>query len=96
MQKMLDKWKIAVTWASAKGIPLPLFRNPKHQEASLTFTMVVLSYAMCLLSATELFKSVSFEHSFDLFMAVSALYFGRNFQKNNASSTKEQKITKET
>lgn len=94
--QFVDKWKSGVIWASAKGIPIPLLRNPKHQEASITFTMLVTSYVMCLLSAMDLFKTINFEHSFELFMAVSALYFGRNFQKNNTSSNKEEKKIKET
>ncbi len=96
MQSFLNKWKMVVSWASARGIPLPLLRNPKHQEASITFTMVVISYIMCALSTADLFKTINFEHSFELFMAVSALYFGRNFQKNKMSLNKEEKIIKET
>jgi len=96
MNAFLDKWKIATQWASTKGIPLPLLRNPKHQEASVTFTMLVISYALCVAGATKLSESISFDHSFELFMAVSALYFGRNFQKGKIASTKEEKAVKET
>ncbi len=96
MQKLVDKWKLAVTWASAKGIPLPLLRNPKHQEASITFTMLVISFVLCIAGTMDLVKSINFEHAFELFMAVSALYFGRNFQKKELSSSKEDKTTKET
>ncbi len=96
MQTFLQKWKTALIWTSSKGIPLPLLRNPKHQEASVTFTMLVLSYAMCVLGATNLVSAISFEHSFELFMAVSALYFGRNFQKHKPPAIKEEKITNET
>lgn len=97
MQNLLEKWKAFVHWMSAKGIPVPLLRNPKHQEPSLTFTMVIASYCMCLVSAAQVVESLNFDHYFELFMAVAALYFGRNFQKNNSSSSvKEEKTQNKT
>ncbi len=99
MQKMLDQWKELVTWASVKGIPVPLLRNPTTQEASVTFTMMLATYAVCLASlATKLAEtkfSIDFANSFELFIATSALYFGRNFQKGtisvNSAPTEENK-----
>lgn len=91
MQAFLDKWKLLVNWMSNKGIPIPLLRNPRHNESSVTFTMVIISFLICILALFELFKFISFDHSFELFMASSALYFGRNFQKKNISLTQETK-----
>jgi len=90
MQKMLEKWKELVMWASVRGIPIPLLRNPSTQEASITFSMMVVTYSICLASlATKLAEtkfSIDFANAFELFICTSALYFGRNFQKGTISA----------
>lgn len=94
MQEFLDKCKQGVNWLSIKGLPIPLFRNPRHQESSVTFTMLLVSFTVCVLSATGAVPAVDFDHCFDLFMAVSALYFGRNFQKKDTTSAVPAKVEK--
>ncbi len=70
---------------SVRGIPIPLLRNPGTDGPSVTFTMMVVTFLVCLASLAVKLAStglaVDFSNSFELFMATSALYFGRNFQK---------------
>lgn len=101
MEKFLESWKKFVTWLSVKGIPVPLLRNPRSNEASVSFTMLVVTFAICTLAligrvaSSTLFESIHFANAFELFIATSALYFGRSFQKGTMSANVQNKPPEE-
>lgn len=100
MNKITEKWLEFVTWMSSKGIPFPLLRDPRTQDASLTFSMVVISFTMCTLAligkvaSSNAFGSLDFNNSLQLFLATGGLYWGRAFQKGDSklSAPKADKV----
>lgn len=87
---MLEKLNQFVDWMHSKGIPLPTLRDPKHGEPSVSYTMMVMSFSVCLiglLGNVSKFLEVDMSQSLMLFTACSALYFGRQSQINTANKT---------
>ncbi len=76
---MLDKVKEFLAKANDAGIPLPLFRDPKTHLASISFTLLVLSFLyaaiMIVLNVSKQVENISYV--MELFYASAALYFGR-------------------
>lgn len=68
------------------GVPLPLLKDPKTGRASVSMTMMVLSFNTALLGQlgkfTKLLGDVDMTSAMSLFVATSALYFGRQMQTN--------------
>jgi len=82
----MEKIKEVVRKLNEKGIPLPMLRDPKTGQASVTFTMMVLSFNTALLGQlgkfTQLLGETDMTSAMSLFVATSALYLGRKFQNN--------------
>lgn len=47
---LIEKWKEIVSRANEKGIPVPTARDPKTKEGSVSFSLVVVSAGMCVIS----------------------------------------------
>lgn len=47
---ILEKWKEFVAKMSARGIPLPMVRDPKTGMGSVSLTMVVVSFGLLTVS----------------------------------------------
>lgn len=43
---LAEKWKEFVTKCNEKGIPVPMARDPKTKEGSVSLTMVVASFGL--------------------------------------------------
>ena len=67
------------------GIPLPLFRI--DGKPSLSATMAILSFNVWLISvigkSAGYFGGINSDQCFNMFIATSALYWGRKFQKDD-------------
>ena len=50
MGAILDKWKSFIIALNDQGIPIPLIRDPKTKNSSLTLSLVVLSAALCTIA----------------------------------------------
>lgn len=90
---MIEKLKELINKANELGVPLPLLRDPKSGRASVTYTMMVLSFNTALLGQlgkfTKLLGEVDMTSAMSLFVATSALYLGRKMQKDDKSITVE-------
>ena len=66
---------------SAKGVPLPMVRDPKTGEGSVSLTLVFISFNIVLLGlvgkAAGALGGVDLTQALNLFYACAALYWGR-------------------
>jgi hypothetical protein len=73
------------------GIPLPLLRDPATGQGSVSLTMMVTSFAICIVTLagkiTNYLGEVDYSNCLWLFGICSSLYFGRKVTKK---SLKEQ------
>lgn len=71
---------------NSKGIPIPLARDPKTGVGSLTFTMAVISFGICVLllagKLANLIGEVDYDNALWLLGLTLSTYLGRQFQKN--------------
>lgn len=71
---------------NSQGIPIPLARDPKTGVGSLTFTMAVVSFGICILllagKIANLIGNVDYDNALWLLGLTLSTYLGRQFQKN--------------
>lgn len=82
---MFDKLKRFMITLNQAGIPIPLLRDPKTQMASVSLTMLVISFLVVLVGLVgKLSKifDVDTTQSIYWFLICSSLYFGRNLTGN--------------
>jgi hypothetical protein len=83
---MIDKLKELMSNMNSKGIPIPLARDPKSGSGSLTFTMAVVSFGICIVllggKVTKLVGNVDYDNALWLLGLTLSTYLGRQFQKN--------------
>lgn len=88
---MLEKLREFSNWMHSKGIPLPTLRDPKHGEPSVSYTMMVLSFTVCLVGLvgkiSDFLGDVDMSQALILLGITSSLYFGRQSQINTANKT---------
>ncbi len=76
------------------GFPLPMFTDPRTGKASVTLTMMMLSFNTALLGQlgkfTKLLGDVDMTSAMSLFVATSALYLGRKMQADGKVVTVEE------
>lgn len=92
LKELLDKLK-------NNGVPLIFFRDYATGKPSITFTMSVVSFVLCVLSVIAKFDKSSFFGDIDytetsnLLIISLGAYIGRKFQSNGkeASIEKEDK-----
>lgn len=72
-----------------KGISVPMLKDPKTGMASVSLTMLIISFNLVLIGligkASKLLEGVDVSQSLTLFGITSALYFGRTLSYNNVS-----------
>lgn len=87
----MEKIKQFVKWMHEKGIPLPMLRDPKHGQPSVSYTMMTASFFVCLAGLvgkiSNFLGDVDMSQALMLFAACSTLYFGRQSQINTVSKT---------
>lgn len=88
---MMEKIKQLISQMNEAGVPLPMMRDPLTGKASVTLTMMILSFNTALLGQlgkfTKLLGDVDMTSAMSLFVATSALYLGRKLQSNGSSKT---------
>lgn len=87
---MLEKLKQFIIKLNDFGIPLPLLRDPKEDHASITYTMMVVSYLIVVIGLVgKLSKQldVDMSQAMYLFMTTSGVYLGRKLQADNNKKT---------
>lgn len=82
----VSKLKNFVNRLNQQGVPLPMLRDPKTGLASMTATLVFLSFNTALLGqlgkVTNLFGGVDLTQANYLFLLSLGAYLGRRFQSD--------------
>lgn len=88
---MLDKLEKFISDMNSKGIPIPLARDPKTGAGSLTFTMAVVSFGICVIllagRLTKVIGNVDYDNALWLLGLTLSTYLGRQYQKNGKQVT---------
>jgi hypothetical protein len=89
----MEKLKELFRKMNEAGVPLPMLRDPVTGKASVTLTMMVLSFNTALLGQigklTNFLGDVDMTSAMSLFVATSALYLGRKLQNNGKENIVE-------
>jgi hypothetical protein len=87
----MDKLKELLAAMNSKGIPVPMVRDPKTGVGSITATMVVASFGVCIVllagKAANLLGGIDYDNALWLLGLTSSTYLGRMYQKNGKSVT---------
>ena len=88
---IIDKAKSLIFNMNENGIPVPLLRDPSHDQPSITMTMMVISFTLAagaLISKfTKITGDIDTSGANYLFMITSGLYLGRKMQGNGKDLT---------
>lgn len=88
---MFDKLSNLFAKMNSMGVPIPLARDPKIGKGSLTFTLVVMSFTVCLVllagKLTKLLGEFDYDNALWLLGLTLSSYLGRQFQKNGKAVT---------
>lgn len=85
----MEKLKQLLKDMQDRGIPLLYLRDPKTKEPSVTFSMMVVSFVLCVgaviakVAESKLLGGLNFDYCLQLLMATGAGYLGRKFMSGN-------------
>lgn len=84
------KYKEFVNKLNSKGIPLPLLTDPKSGRGSVSYTMLWISFNLCVIGIigkwAKALDGIDINQAQSLFYACAALYWGRGFQNGKNGS----------
>ena len=78
----MDQIKSFFAKMNSLGVPLPLLRDPKTGQASLSLSLVVVSFCIVVLALVGKYGAglkIDMPDALQLLWGTSALYFGRGF-----------------
>lgn len=82
---MKEAWCKLIDKLNSKGIPAPMMRDPKNGKASVSLTLVFISFNFWMISVigkwAGFFGGIDPQQTFNMVMLCFGLYFGRKFQK---------------
>lgn len=95
MSTIWDKWRSTVSNMNARGIPIPMVRDPKTGMGSVSLTLVLIAATLVIVSLVGKLSgavgTINLDKSLEFFYAASALYFGRSWVgKGSASASESQ------
>ena len=97
MNDLYEKFKKQINYWQKNGVPILFWRDEQKKAPSVSLTMMLISFILCILSlinkAAKVVEGVDVENSLQLFMVCAGLYFGRSFGK--LKSSEENKADKE-
>lgn len=92
---MVEKFKQLIITLNKYGIPLPMVRDPKTGTASVSLTLMMISFGITSVGLVGKLAGqldINLAEALTLFGVTSALYFGRNMSTNgNAVSSVDNK-----
>lgn len=96
MEELINKIKNLIKTINEKGIPTPIFRDMISKKPSITYTMLLVTFTVTLLSAFQLGSDqlgLKFDQCLQLLSYVGIGYIGRKFQKGDVTveTTEEKK-----
>lgn len=85
MNDLYAKLKKQIAYWQKNGVPILFWRDEQKKAPSVSLTMMLISFILCILSlinkAAKVVEGVDVENSLQLFMICAGLYFGRSFGK---------------
>lgn len=93
---MIEKLKDFANRLNKLGVPTPMLRDPKTGVASVSLTMMFISFTLCAVGllgkASGFLGGVDLSQALTLLGITSSLYFARNFNsKSGDSAISEEK-----
>jgi hypothetical protein len=86
MEQLLEKWKQFISDMNSKGVPVPMIRDGKTGEGSVSLTLLFISFNVWLVSimgkAAGAFGGIDPSQTLNMFMVCAGLYFGRKMTKD--------------
>lgn len=82
----MEKIKALIKTMQEKGIPVLFVRDPKTKEPSVSLTMVVVSFGLCVIGIIGKmggYWQIDINQSLNLLSISSALYWGRKFSSGD-------------
>ncbi|HLX55145.1 MAG TPA: hypothetical protein VKR58_14460 [Aquella sp.] len=80
----MDKLKLLLASLNSKGIAFPMVRDPKNGLGSITCTMVVVSFAICVVGVigkvSKVLDGIDLTAAHSLLVISISAYLGRKMQ----------------
>jgi hypothetical protein len=90
---LYNKLKQQIAYWQKNGVPILFWRDEQKKAPSVSLTMMLISFVLCILSVigkfTRIAEGVDVENSMQLLIITSSLYFGRSFSKKMLSEDKK-------
>lgn len=87
-------WKTFIVRMNTKGIPIPILRDPKTQEGSVSLTLVFISFNVVLAGLVGKWAGalggIDLNQALNLFYACAALYWGRKIKMDDVSTSSQK------
>jgi hypothetical protein len=94
--KFLESLKATLNSSNRDGIPLPMARDPKTGEGSITASMVIVSFCVCVVllagKVTNLVGDVDYNNALWLFGVSLGGYLGRKFTSDSKGISVGDKV----
>lgn len=88
---ILDRWKEFMNKMNQKGVPVPMVRSPDTGIASVSLTLVFVSFNVCIAGLigkwAGFLGGIDVNQSITLFSICAGLYWGRKFQSDGKNIT---------
>jgi hypothetical protein len=94
MDQLIARIKSFIDDLNSKGIPTPIMRDMVTGKPSITYTMMMVSFILTVLSSFKLGADnlgLNFNQCLELLGYVGIGYIGRKFQKGNLTIEAEDK-----
>lgn len=88
MEQLIQKIKNFIALMNSKGIPTPILRDMVTDKPSITYTMLLISFVLTVLSAFNLGSQtlgLNFNQCLELLGYVGIGYIGRKYQKGDVT-----------
>lgn len=90
--RLFDKINNKIKHWQKEGVPILFWRDEQKKSPSVSLTMMLISFALCVFSLINKFAKVvdgvDVENSMQLFLICAGLYFGRSLSKKAQTDDK--------
>ena len=91
---MYDKFKAFIKDLQDKGVVLLFVKDPVSKQPSVSLTLLIVSFTLCIVSLLTKFSGlvggVDVDNTFELLLITAGLYFSRGLSKKVQSDKKKE------
>jgi len=91
---MYESIKTFIKNLQDKGVVLLFVVDPVNKQPSVSLTLLIVSFTLCVISLLTKFSGlvggVDVDNTFELLLITASLYFGRSLSKKVKSEKKEK------